>query len=79
LSKHSRRSIRSRSAASREAAATTHRSCRDQSGGSGPDSRDSRPIAKPRDMYQPNLLIDTLKLKARNFRWPNLNLSYRLR
>jgi error-prone DNA polymerase len=37
-------------------------------GGSGPDSRDPRPIAKPRDMYEPDLHIDTLKPKARNFR-----------
>jgi error-prone DNA polymerase len=37
-------------------------------GGSGPDSRDPRPIARPRGMYEPNLHIDTLKLKARNFR-----------
>ena len=37
-------------------------------GGSGPDSRDPRPVTKPRDMYEPDLHIDTLKLKARNFR-----------
>jgi error-prone DNA polymerase len=37
-------------------------------GGSGPDSRDPRPITKPRDMYEPDLHIDTLRLKARNFR-----------
>jgi error-prone DNA polymerase len=37
-------------------------------GGHGPDSRDSRPITKPRDMYVPDLHIDTIKLKARNFR-----------
>ena len=37
-------------------------------GGHGPDSRDPRPISRPRDMYVPDLHIDTLKLKARNFR-----------
>jgi error-prone DNA polymerase len=37
-------------------------------GGHGPESRDPRPIAKPRDMYVPDLHIDTIKLKARNFR-----------
>jgi error-prone DNA polymerase len=37
-------------------------------GGHGPDSRDPRPIAKPRDMYVSDLHIDTIKLKARNFR-----------
>ncbi len=37
-------------------------------GGSTTDSRDPKPIARPRDMYKPNLHIDTLKLKARNFR-----------
>jgi error-prone DNA polymerase len=37
-------------------------------GGHGPDSRDPRPITRPRDMYEPDLHIDTLKLKARNFR-----------
>jgi error-prone DNA polymerase len=31
-------------------------------------SRDPRPIAKPRDIYVPDLHIDTIKLKARNFR-----------
>jgi error-prone DNA polymerase len=37
-------------------------------GGHGPDSRDPKPMAKPRDLYVPDLHIDTLKLKARNFR-----------
>jgi error-prone DNA polymerase len=37
-------------------------------GGHGPDSRDPRPIAKPRDIYIPDLHIETIKLKARNFR-----------
>ena len=37
-------------------------------GGHGPDSRDPTPITRPRDMYEPDLHIDTLKLKARNFR-----------
>jgi len=32
------------------------------------DSCDPRPITKPRDMYEPDLHIDNLKLKARNFR-----------
>jgi error-prone DNA polymerase len=37
-------------------------------GGSGEDSRDPKPITRPRDMYEPDLHIDTLKVKARNFR-----------
>jgi error-prone DNA polymerase len=37
-------------------------------GGHGPDSRDPRPVTKPRDIYVPDLHIDTIKLKARNFR-----------
>lgn len=38
-------------------------------GGNGLDSREPKPAAnKPRDMYVPDLHIDTLKLKARNFR-----------
>ena len=38
-------------------------------GGHGPDSRDAKPvIAKPRDIYIPDLHIDTIALKARNFR-----------
>ncbi len=36
-------------------------------GGGGPDSRD-RPKRQPRDIYIPDLHIDTLKLKPRNFR-----------
>jgi error-prone DNA polymerase len=40
-----------------------------RSGGSGGDSREPKqPISKPRDMYVPDLHIDTLKVKARNFR-----------
>jgi error-prone DNA polymerase len=35
----------------------------------GWDSREPKqPIAKPRDMYVPDLHIDTLKVKARNFK-----------
>jgi error-prone DNA polymerase len=37
-------------------------------GGHGPDSRDPTPITRPRDRYEPDLHIDTLMLKARNFR-----------
>ena len=38
-------------------------------GGSGADSREAKPLKiAPRDMYVPDLHIDTLKLKARNFR-----------
>ena len=37
-------------------------------GGGGPDSRDPKPVVRPRDIYVPDLHIDTLKLKARNFR-----------
>jgi error-prone DNA polymerase len=37
-------------------------------GGHGPDSREARPVAKPRDIHVPDLHIDTIKLKARNFR-----------
>jgi error-prone DNA polymerase len=37
-------------------------------GSHGPDSRDPKPVIKPRDMYVPDLHIDTIKLKARNFR-----------
>lgn len=36
-------------------------------GGGSPDSRD-RPNRKARDIYIPDLHIDTLKLKPRNFR-----------
>jgi hypothetical protein len=36
----------------------------------GLDSREPKvPISKPRDMYEPDLHIDTLKIRARNFRW----------
>lgn len=31
-------------------------------------SRDPKPIARPLDMYEPDLHIDTIKLNARNFR-----------
>jgi error-prone DNA polymerase len=35
----------------------------------GPDSREPKALTvRPRDMYQPDLHIDTLKVKARNFR-----------
>jgi hypothetical protein len=38
-------------------------------GGHGPDSRDPRPIATPRDIYVPDPNVDdTITLKARNFR-----------
>jgi error-prone DNA polymerase len=38
-------------------------------GGSALDSREPKAaMVKPRDMYEPDLHIDTLKLKARNFR-----------
>jgi error-prone DNA polymerase len=40
----------------------------DERGGSGEDSRDPKPITRPRDMYEPDLHIDMLKVKARNFR-----------
>ncbi|HEY4275191.1 MAG TPA: hypothetical protein VGM68_06890 [Rhizomicrobium sp.] len=36
-------------------------------GGGSPDSRD-RPKRQPRDIFIPDLPIDTLKLKPRNFR-----------
>jgi error-prone DNA polymerase len=40
-----------------------------KTGGSGQDSREPKqPIMRPRDMYVPDLHIDTLKVKARNFR-----------
>jgi error-prone DNA polymerase len=36
--------------------------------GGGPDTRDVRkPVLQPRDMFTPDLHIDTLKVKARNF------------
>jgi len=31
-------------------------------------SRERKPLTKPHDMYEPDLHIDTLKVKARNFR-----------
>jgi error-prone DNA polymerase len=38
-------------------------------GGGGPDNREGKPPEpKPRDIYVPDVQIDTLKLKARNFR-----------
>jgi error-prone DNA polymerase len=39
-------------------------------GGSGPDSREPKqpPVHKPRDMYEPDVDIDTLKGRSRNFR-----------
>jgi error-prone DNA polymerase len=38
-------------------------------GGSGLDSREPKmPPIKPRDMYEPDLHIDTVRLKARNFK-----------
>jgi hypothetical protein len=36
-------------------------------GGGGLDNREPKPIARPRDMYVPDLHIDSLKVKARNF------------
>jgi hypothetical protein len=37
--------------------------------GGGSDSREGKPLQpKPRDIYVPDLHIDTLKLKSRNFR-----------
>jgi error-prone DNA polymerase len=32
-----------------------------------PDSRDSAVAVKPRDIYIPDLHVDTLKVKSRNF------------
>lgn len=34
-----------------------------------PDSRDKAPASKLRDIFIPDLRIDTLKVKARNFHW----------
>lgn len=40
-----------------------------KTGDSGGDSREPKqPITKPRNMYVPDLHIDTLKVKTRNFR-----------
>jgi error-prone DNA polymerase len=36
--------------------------------GGSDDSREPKPSIKPRDMYEPDLHIDTLKIRARNFR-----------
>jgi error-prone DNA polymerase len=36
-------------------------------GGSGLDSREPKPPVRPRDIYEPDLHIDTLKVRARNF------------
>lgn len=35
--------------------------------GGGPDSRDRPKVVRPRDMFVPDLHIDTLKVKSRNF------------
>jgi hypothetical protein len=37
-------------------------------GGSREDSRDPKPISRPREMYDTDMHIDTLKVTARNFR-----------
>jgi error-prone DNA polymerase len=37
-------------------------------GSSGEDNRDPKQISRPRDMYEPDLRIEPLKVKARNFR-----------
>ncbi|WP_159006262.1 error-prone DNA polymerase [Bradyrhizobium sp. S69] len=40
-----------------------------KTGGSGLDSREAKaPMTRPRDMYVPDLHIDTLRVKTRNFR-----------
>jgi error-prone DNA polymerase len=39
-----------------------------RTGGSGLDSREPKPLVRPRDLYEPDLRIKTLKVKARNFR-----------
>jgi error-prone DNA polymerase len=36
-------------------------------GGSGLDSREPKRPVRPRDIYEPDLHIDTLKVRARNF------------
>ena len=36
-------------------------------GGSGPDSRAPRPITRPRDMYEPDLHIDTPEAEGEEF------------
>lgn len=36
--------------------------------GGGPDPRDAqKPVVRPKEMFDPDLHIDTLKVKARNF------------
>ncbi len=37
-------------------------------GGKGEDGRDPKPIIHPRDMYEPDMRIETLKVRAWNFR-----------
>jgi error-prone DNA polymerase len=37
-------------------------------GGRGEDSRYPKPIIRARDMYGPDMHIETLKVRARNFR-----------
>jgi error-prone DNA polymerase len=37
-------------------------------GGSGLDRREPKPPVRSRDIYEPDLHIDTLKVRARNFR-----------
>jgi hypothetical protein len=39
-----------------------------RTGGSGIDSRDPKALIRPRDLYEPDLRVETLKVKARNFR-----------
>jgi error-prone DNA polymerase len=36
--------------------------------GGGSDSREQKQIARPRDLYEPDRHIETIKIKARNFR-----------
>jgi hypothetical protein len=36
--------------------------------GGSDDSREPKPPIKPREMYEPDLHIDALKIRARNFR-----------
>jgi error-prone DNA polymerase len=44
------------------------RSDEPKNGDSGIDSREPKPIVRPRDMYEPDLHLGTIKLKSRNFR-----------
>jgi hypothetical protein len=53
---------------SRKRALTAGRGDGAKRGSSGLDSREPRPPIKPRDMYEPDLHIDNLKIRARNFR-----------